>query len=90
MTTDLEFLSKCVFEFFSQLQSGKTLLANFLSDATENPSEDYRPTHVVRILEFESVSSGEVSGRGATPGPGVAPPPGVWSQSYECDLQRHE
>ena len=39
-------------------QSGKTLLANFLADATENPSEEeYRPTHVVRILEFESVSS---------------------------------
>ncbi len=37
-------------------QSGKTMLANFLSDATENPSEEYRPTHVVRILEFEAVS----------------------------------
>ena len=31
------------------------MLANFISDSTENPvSEHYRPTHVVRILEFES------------------------------------
>ena len=37
------------------LQSGKTVLANFISDSTENPiTEQYRPTHVVRILEFES------------------------------------
>jgi GTPase SAR1 family protein len=31
------------------------VLSNFLSDSTETPiSESYRPTHVVRILEFES------------------------------------
>ena len=36
-------------------QAGKTVLANFLSDAVENPvAESYRPTHVVRVLEFES------------------------------------
>ncbi len=36
-------------------QAGKTVLANFISDSTETPiSETYRPTHVVRILEFES------------------------------------
>lgn len=34
-------------------QSGKTTIANFLSDATENPSGEYRPTQGVRILEFE-------------------------------------
>ncbi len=34
-------------------QSGKTILANFLSDATESLLEDYNPTHVVRVLEFD-------------------------------------
>jgi Rab-like protein 5 len=34
-------------------QSGKTTIANFLSDATENSSGEYRPTQGVRILEFE-------------------------------------
>jgi len=33
---------------------GKTVLANFLSDATESISSDYRPTKGVRIVEFES------------------------------------
>lgn len=33
--------------------SGKTTIANFLSDATENSSGEYRPTQGVRILEFE-------------------------------------
>ena len=37
------------------MKSGKSSIANFLSDATETPfSETYRPTHVVRILEFDS------------------------------------
>ncbi len=31
------------------------MLANFLADATENPIEEYQPTHVVRVLEFETV-----------------------------------
>lgn len=35
-------------------QSGKTTLANFLADATEATIEDYTPTHVVRILEFDT------------------------------------
>ncbi|XP_023326372.1 intraflagellar transport protein 22 homolog isoform X2 [Eurytemora carolleeae] len=35
-------------------QSGKTLISNFLSDATENMQGKYRPTVGVRILEFES------------------------------------
>lgn len=33
---------------------GKTVLANFLSDATESISAEYRPTKGVRIVEFES------------------------------------
>ena len=36
------------------MQSGKTTIANFLSDATEISSGDYRPTQGVRILEFEA------------------------------------
>ena len=35
------------------LQSGKTVIANFLSDATETSSDDYHPTQGCRILEFE-------------------------------------
>ncbi|XP_028283761.1 intraflagellar transport protein 22 homolog [Parambassis ranga] len=35
-------------------ESGKTVLANFLSDTTENVGGEYRPTQGVRILEFES------------------------------------
>ena len=37
-------------------ESGKTLLANFLADATENTIEEYLPTKVARALEFETVS----------------------------------
>jgi len=34
--------------------SCKTILANFLADATETVLEEHQPTKVVRILEFES------------------------------------
>ena len=34
-------------------QSGKTMIANFLADATETVGGEYRPTAGVRILEFE-------------------------------------
>ena len=37
-------------------EAGKTTLANFLADATETVIEDYNPTNVVRVLEFDSVS----------------------------------
>ncbi|XP_061798297.1 intraflagellar transport protein 22 homolog isoform X1 [Nerophis lumbriciformis] len=39
-------------------ESGKSVLANFLSDATENVGGEYRPTQAVRILEFESQLEG--------------------------------
>lgn len=39
-------------------QSGKTVLANFLSGTTENVGGEYRPTQGVRILEFESHPEG--------------------------------
>ncbi|XP_041658466.1 intraflagellar transport protein 22 homolog [Cheilinus undulatus] len=35
-------------------ESGKTVLANFLSNATENIGGEYSPTQGVRILEFET------------------------------------
>ncbi|PFX24138.1 Intraflagellar transport protein 22-like [Stylophora pistillata] len=35
-------------------QSGKTVITNFLSDATETSGGEYHPTQGVRILEFES------------------------------------
>ncbi|XP_076344376.1 intraflagellar transport protein 22 homolog [Tachypleus tridentatus] len=35
-------------------EGGKSLLCNFLAEATESSSGDYRPTQGVRILEFES------------------------------------
>eukprot|EP00095_Tigriopus_kingsejongensis_P001623 maker-scaffold289_size220122-snap-gene-1.28 protein:Tk01623 transcript:maker-scaffold289_size220122-snap-gene-1.28-mRNA-1 annotation:"rab-like protein 5" len=36
-------------------EAGKTTLANFISDATESPvNSTYRPTHSVRIVEFEA------------------------------------
>ncbi|XP_062887312.1 intraflagellar transport protein 22 homolog isoform X3 [Mobula hypostoma] len=38
------------------LLSGKTVLANFLSDATEAIGGDYNPTLGVRILEFECLN----------------------------------
>lgn len=34
-------------------KTGKTVISNFLSDATENIGTDYRPTKGVRIVEFE-------------------------------------
>lgn len=39
---------------FILLQSGKTTLANILSDSTENIGTEYRPTQGVRIIEFET------------------------------------
>ncbi|XP_064612662.1 intraflagellar transport protein 22 homolog [Liolophura sinensis] len=35
-------------------QSGKSVLSNFLADASESASGDYQPTQGVRILEFEA------------------------------------
>ncbi|XP_069471117.1 intraflagellar transport protein 22 homolog isoform X3 [Ambystoma mexicanum] len=43
-------------------ECGKTVLANFLSDATETIGGEYNPTQGVRILEFES-SSGNMSNK---------------------------
>lgn len=37
-------------------QSGKTMIANFVSDATEGVGGEYRPTAGARILEFEMPS----------------------------------
>ncbi|XP_066920204.1 intraflagellar transport protein 22 homolog [Clytia hemisphaerica] len=34
-------------------ESGKTVISNFLADATESAGGDYHPTQGVRILEFE-------------------------------------
>lgn len=44
--------------FVGPNESGKTVLANFLSDTTENVGGEYRPTEGVRILEFESAPEG--------------------------------
>ena len=37
-------------------QSGKTMISNFVSDATESVGGEYRPTAGARILEFEMPS----------------------------------
>ena len=37
-------------------RAGKTVVSNFLADATENTGGEYRPTAGCRILEFESQS----------------------------------
>lgn len=39
-------------------ESGKTVLANFLSDTVETVGGEYCPTQGVRILEFESQNEG--------------------------------
>lgn len=39
-------------------ESGKSVLANFLSNTVETIEGDYTPTHGVRILEFESHNPG--------------------------------
>ncbi|KAG7229234.1 hypothetical protein INR49_012891 [Caranx melampygus] len=44
--------------FIGPTESGKTVLANFLSDTTENVGGEYHPTQGVRILEFESQPEG--------------------------------
>ncbi|XP_049930709.1 intraflagellar transport protein 22 homolog [Epinephelus moara] len=44
--------------FIGPNESGKTVLANFLSDTPENVGGEYRPTQGVRILEFESHPEG--------------------------------
>nr|XP_040027856.1 intraflagellar transport protein 22 homolog [Gasterosteus aculeatus aculeatus] len=40
--------------FIGPNESGKTVLANFLSNTVENVEGEYRPTQGVRILEFET------------------------------------
>ncbi|XP_051258357.1 intraflagellar transport protein 22 homolog [Dicentrarchus labrax] len=44
--------------FIGPSESGKTILANYLSDAIENVGSEYRPTQGVRIVEFESLPQG--------------------------------
>ncbi|XP_075877793.1 intraflagellar transport protein 22 homolog [Nelusetta ayraudi] len=44
--------------FTGPSECGKTVLANFLSDTTENIGGEYRPTQGIRILEFESQTEG--------------------------------
>ncbi|MEQ2267185.1 Intraflagellar transport protein 22 [Xenotaenia resolanae] len=44
--------------FVGPTESGKTVLANVLSDITENVVGEYRPTQGARILEFESQPEG--------------------------------
>ncbi|XP_054452082.1 intraflagellar transport protein 22 homolog [Anoplopoma fimbria] len=44
--------------FIGPNESGKTVLANFLSDTAENVGGEYRPTQGVRILEFDSQPEG--------------------------------
>lgn len=40
------------------LQTGKSTIANFLSEAIDYTNTEYRPTLGVRILEFEFNSKG--------------------------------
>lgn len=47
LTTILDLI---YFIFISVFQSGKTVLANFLSDTTDNVGGEYRPTLGVRYL----------------------------------------
>ncbi|XP_068197136.1 intraflagellar transport protein 22 homolog [Antennarius striatus] len=49
--------------FIGPSESGKTILANFLSDITENVGGEYRPTQGVRIVEFESQLEGSGDNR---------------------------
>ncbi|XP_029468531.1 intraflagellar transport protein 22 homolog isoform X1 [Rhinatrema bivittatum] len=49
-------------------ESGKTVLANFLSDATETVGGEYNPTQGVRILEFESSNVPNVNGSNKSSG----------------------
>ncbi|CAG0918463.1 unnamed protein product [Notodromas monacha] len=42
-------------------KGGKTVLANILAEASENPIGAYRPTKGVRIIEFEGTASGSSS-----------------------------
>ncbi|XP_015225356.1 intraflagellar transport protein 22 homolog [Cyprinodon tularosa] len=44
--------------FVGPNESGKTVLANFLSDTREDVGGEYRPTRGVRILEFEAHPEG--------------------------------
>ena len=48
-------------------KTGKTVISNFLSDATENIGTEYRPTKGVRIVEFERRNlkiKGKIQGMG--------------------------
>jgi len=47
-------MSKTKVLLLGPCESGKSFLANFLSEAFETTSGNYRPTHGVRILEFET------------------------------------
>ncbi|CAJ1072527.1 intraflagellar transport protein 22 homolog [Xyrichtys novacula] len=49
--------------FIGPSESGKTVLANFLSETSEYMGGEYSPTQGVRILEFESQSGAGGGGR---------------------------
>ncbi|XP_074642931.1 intraflagellar transport protein 22 homolog [Tubulanus polymorphus] len=55
-------MSKTKILLLGPCESGKSYIANFLSEAFEATSGNYRPTHGVRILEFE-VTGVTVNGR---------------------------
>ncbi|KAM3865707.1 intraflagellar transport protein 22 homolog [Diretmus argenteus] len=44
--------------FIGPSESGKTVLANFLSDTMDTVGGEYNPTQGVRVLEFESQNEG--------------------------------
>ena len=46
-------LSKVKILIVGPSNSGKTVVSNFLADATDSTSGVYRPTQGVRILEYE-------------------------------------
>ncbi|XP_038059241.1 intraflagellar transport protein 22 homolog [Patiria miniata] len=46
-------------------ESGKSVISNFLADATETSGGEYHPTQGVRILEFES-GSNQMGARSST------------------------
>ncbi|CAN9502938.1 unnamed protein product [Ophioblennius macclurei] len=49
--------------FIGPTESGKTVLANFLSDMSENLEGEYTPTQGVRIVEFESQPEGSANNK---------------------------
>ncbi|XP_040565612.1 intraflagellar transport protein 22 homolog [Lepeophtheirus salmonis] len=73
--------------FVGPEEGGKSVIANFLSDTTESSQGEYRPTKVVRILEFECQKLQILNNNNANSGRFVKTDIELWDISGNTDYE---